>query len=120
MFEFNGYDVYAKVDDRNRIIAVNSSAFITDYTDWILIESGVHGDRGHHAQGNYFPDGLFEMEYMIPKYEYVDGVVSKRTDDEINEDIAAINSIEAAPTQLDIIEAQVTYTALMTDTLLEV
>ena len=27
---------------------------------------------------------------------------------------------EAAPTQLDIIEAQVTYTAMMTDTLLEV
>ena len=121
MFEFKGYDVYAKLDEQSRITAVNSSAFINDYDGWTLIESGVHGDRGHHAQGNYFPDGIFEMNHMIPMYEYVDGKVMKRPDAAIQADIEAIEaSIVETPSQLDIIEAQVTYTALMTDTLLEV
>ena len=31
-----------------------------------------------------------------------------------------VEQTEAAPTQLDVLEAQVTYTAMMTDTLLEV
>lgn len=119
MFEMKPYEVYVKVDERNRIISVNSSAFLTDFNGWIKIDEGF-GDKHHHAQGNYFPDGLFEMEYMIPKYEYIDGIVFKRGEEEIAEDIAAIINVEPAPTQLDIIEAQVTYTALMTDTLLEV
>lgn len=119
MFEMKPYEVYVKVDERNRIVSVNSSAFLSDVTGWIKIAEGF-GDMYHHAQGNYFPDGLFEMEYMIPKYEYIDGIVFKRGEDDIAADIVEILNVEPAPTQLDIIEAQVTYTALMTDTLLEV
>lgn len=119
MFEMKPYEVYVKVDEKNRIISVNSSAFLTDFDGWIKIDEGF-GDKYHHAQGNYFPDSLFEFEYMIPKYEYVDGVARTRSEVEIEADIAEIKNVEPAPTQLDIIEAQVTYTALMTDTLLEV
>lgn len=119
MFEMKPYEVYVKVDERNRIISVNSSAFLSDFDGWIKIDEGF-GDMYHHAQGNYFPEGIFEMEYMIPKYKYVDGVVIQRVNEEIDADIFEIISVEPAPTQLDIIEAQVTYTALMTDTLLEV
>lgn len=36
------------------------------------------------------------------------------------DDLPQIKEIEYEPTQLDIIEAQVTYTAMMTNTLLEV
>lgn len=119
MFEMKPYEVYIKVDEKNRITSVNSSAFLTDFDGWIKIDEGF-GDKFHHAQGNYFPDGLFEFEHMIPKYKYVDSVVRTRSEAEIEADIAEIKNVEATPTQLDIIEAQVTYTALMTDTLLEV
>lgn len=50
-----------------------------------------------------------------------DGVVTSMTANQEAYDaaIAATKETEAAPTQLDILEAQVTYTAMMTDTLLE-
>lgn len=57
---------------------------------------------------------------MIPLYKYVDGEVVKRTAEEIGADRAALPAPEDAPTQLDRIEAQAVYTAMMTDTLLEV
>lgn len=38
------YTVYAKTDDRNIIIAINSSAFLTDTTNWMEIDEG-EGDR---------------------------------------------------------------------------
>ena len=81
-----------------------------------------------NEEGSYqfrlYPDGkenpaLFEWEHMIPLYKY-DGEVKKRTAEEIEADIAAIPDPEEVPSQLDMIEAQVTYTAMMTDTLLEV
>ena len=50
-------------------------------------------------------------------YKYEDGKIIKRSDEEIAEDKRIQDLI---PTQLDIIEAQVTYTAMLTDTLLEV
>lgn len=78
-----------------------------------------------NEQGGYqfrlFPYGeenpcLFTYD-LIPLYKW-DGEVIKRTEEEIEADRAAIVVPEPAPTQLDIIEAQVTYTAMMTDTLL--
>lgn len=38
----------------------------------------------------------------------------------VEEEMEDVKEVEAEPTQLDILEAQVTYTAMMTDTLLEV
>lgn len=54
-----------------------------------------------------FPDG------NVADYRYVDGEFIY---DPLPEPEQPIN----APTQMDILEAQVTYTAMMTDTLLEV
>lgn len=48
----------------------------------------------------------------VSDYRYVDG--------EFIYDPLPIESVNEQPTQLDRIEAQVTYTAMMTDTLLEV
>ena len=109
------YEVYIKTNTNGYIIDVNSSEFLTDITDWIKIDSG-YGDKYHHAQGNYFPEPII-TDNGVYRYKLVDGEVAKRTDEEMNMDIVeAIN----VPSQLDIIEAQVTYTAMMTDTLLEV
>ena len=43
----------------------------------------------------------------------------KRTEEEIEADIAAIPEPEEVPSQLDMVEAQAFFTAMMTDTLLE-
>ena len=50
----NQYIVYAKTNSSDYIAAINSSAFLTDLTDWVEIDLG-NGDKYHHAQGNYFP-----------------------------------------------------------------
>ena len=89
------YIVYIKTDEQGRIIAVNSSAFLDDTTDWIEIDSGV-GDKYHHAQGNYLnkpictDDGIYQ-------YKLVDGAVVERTVEEIAADLAA----QPVPSQSD-------------------
>ena len=50
------------------------------------------------------------------RYKLVDGKVAERTQEEMDADYTPP---EATPTQLDRIEAQALYTALMTDTILE-
>ena len=57
-----------------------------------------------------FPFGVITVDESVPP------VVTSWTPGEIPEP----EPVEEQPTQLDIIEAQVTYTAMMTDTLLEV
>ena len=110
----NPYIVYVKPNFNSYITAVNSSAFLTDLTGWVEIDSG-YGDKYHHAQGNYFPKHLYD-ERGIYRYKLLDGQPVERTQEEMDADYVQPVS---TPTQLDIIEAQVTYTAMMTDTLLE-
>lgn len=69
MFEMQPYIVYVKPDAQNRIVAVNSSAFLTDTDGWVEIDRGF-GDRYHHAQGNYFPKPLYD-ERGIHRYKIV-------------------------------------------------
>lgn len=78
---FKGYDVYVKLNANNIIIAINSSAFIKDFTGWTLIESNVQGDKGHHAQGNYLSLGLIDSNGSY-NYKYIDGELIERTDEE--------------------------------------
>lgn len=106
------YIVYVKIDEQDRIYSVNSSAFIDQFDGWIPIDSG-YGTKYHHAQGHYF-DSIFDENgaYM---YKLVDMRPVIRSEAERMSDIFAAEQ----PSQLDQIEAQVMYTALMTDTLLE-
>ena len=110
---------YITVDEQNRIVNGFSDAFRQPSdTDICLIDQ-----RGY--QFRLFPGGeenppLYEFEHMVPLYKWEDGKVSRRTEEEIKADVAALPSPAESPTQLDQIEAQVTYTAMMTDTLLEV
>ena len=78
------YTVYIQIDDLSRIIAINSSAFLSSTEGWIEIDSGL-GDRYHHAQGNYFPKPIYE-ERGIPVYKYIDGEVLERNQEEIDAD----------------------------------
>ena len=79
--EFEPYIVYVKTNFNGYITAVNSSAFLTDTTDWVEIDSG-YGDKYHHAQGNYFPEPIMTMGGAY-RYKLVDGEVVECTEDEI-------------------------------------
>lgn len=65
----------------------------------------------------YAPDGAILVDELpdgdVSDYRYQDGVY-------IYDPLPKPEPAEEQPTQLDLIEAQVTYTAMMTDTLLEV
>ena len=130
----NPYVVYVKTDFNGCITAVNSSAFLKDMDDWMEIDRG-YGDKYHHAQGNYFPKPIMD-ERGIKRYKaipFIDApegeiiarffkddveyLIFERTQEEMDADYIVPYPF---PSQLDIIEAQVTYTAMMTDTVLEV
>lgn len=112
--EMQPYVVYVKVDESNRITAINSSEFLTDVIGWTGIDSG-YGDKYHHAQGNYFSQPIID-NHGIYRYKLANGKPVERTQEEMDADYV---EPDAAPTQLDRIEAQALYTALMTDTLIE-
>ena len=83
-FEMKPYEVYVQTDDANRIIAINSSAFLYDTEGWVEIDRGF-GDRYHHAQGNYLPLPLMD-ERGVYRYKLVDGKVAERTQEEMDGD----------------------------------
>ena len=78
------YVVYVKVDESNRITAINSSEFLIDITGWTEIDSG-YGDKYHHAQGNYFPQPIMD-ERGIYRYKLVDGKPVERGQEEMDAD----------------------------------
>ena len=108
------YIVYVKINPAGYITAVNSSAFLTDLTGWTEIDSGT-GDKYHHAQGNYFPLPLM-TEGGAYRYKLAGGKPVECTPEEIQGQIK--NHTGKANWQ-DVMEAQVLYTAMMTDTMLE-
>ena len=81
------YKIFIRVDDSDRIIDVNSSAFLSDTTGWVQIDEGT-GDRYHHAQNNYLPK-LQRDERGIPRYAYMpdgDPKWRERTAEEMDAD----------------------------------
>lgn len=112
----NPYIVYVKTNSNGYITAANSSAFLADTTGWVEIDQGI-GDKYHHAQGNYFPRPII-ADGGAYCYKLVDGKPVECTPEEIAQQEEALKLVDE-PTQEDRIEAQVMYTALMTDTLLD-
>lgn len=78
------YIVYGRMDDAGRLVAVNSSAYMSDTDGWMELDRGV-GVRYHHAQGNYLPGPLMD-ERGIFRYKLVNGVVTERTKEEMDAD----------------------------------
>ena len=102
------YIVYAKIDSENRIISVNSSAFVPP--EWGTEIDRGSGDRYHHAQGNYFPAPIY-TEDGIPRYKLQDGQAVERTEEEIAADRAAIPA--PPPTAQEQLRADVDFLAAM-------
>lgn len=91
--EMNPYIVYVKLDDANRITAVNSSAFLSNTDGWTEIDNG-HGDKYHHAQGNYFPKAIRDVCGMC-LYKLEDGKPVERTQEEMELDYSSIEKVQS-------------------------
>lgn len=109
--------VYILCDGEGIITSVDGGYTISNIRDiakWVLIDEG-YGDRYNLCQGNYFDKPIID-ERGIYRYKLMDGKPVERTQEEMDADYV---EPEVKPTQLDRIEAQALYTALMTDTLIE-
>lgn len=107
--------VYVLPDASGRITRIDGGYTMPeDLTGWVLIDEGT-GDRYNLCQGNYLPGPLTD-ERGVYRYKLADGKPVERTQEEMDADYVPT---EETPTQLDRIEAQALYTALMTDTLIE-
>lgn len=89
------YSVYTAVDERQRITAVNSDAFLSDLSGWTKIDEGFDS-RCRLAQHNYFPKPLYTPD-GIPRYKLQDGKAVERTEEEIQADREARPTPEPAP-----------------------
>ena len=108
IFNIDPYIVYVRIDDMDRIVSINSSAFLTDTSGWIEIDRGF-GDKYHHAQGNYFPLSLYE-DRGIPRYKLVESKPVERTQEEIDADyvepVPQPNETDIALVELAALEAE--------------
>ena len=108
--------VYINKDSENNITSINSEIFLSkeEMSTMTEIDKGK-GDKYAHAQGLYLDKGLVD-EHGRYNYKYVDGKVIEVAE----ADKPKVVDPEQQATAQDKIEAQVMYTALMTDTLLAV
>ena len=110
----NEYKVYVSLQD-GYITSINSEIFLSleEMDTMTKIDQG-QGDKYAHAQGQYLEKGLVD-EHGRYNYKYVEGKVIEVAEAEK----PAVKEPEQQATARDKIEAQVMYTAMMTDTLLE-
>lgn len=110
----NEYKVYVSLQD-GYITSINSEIFLSEEEIQTMVEIDKgQGDKYAHAQGLYLEKGLVD-EHGRYNYKYVDNKVVEVAEAEK----PTIKGPEQQATAQDKIEAQVMYTAMMTDTLLE-
>ena len=108
------YKVYVSLQD-GYITSINSEIFLSqeEMSTMTEIDKG-QGDRYAHAQSQYLEKGLVD-EHGRYNYKFLEGKVIEVAE----KDKPTIEEPEQQATAQDKIEAQVMYTAMMTDTLLE-
>ena len=110
----NEYKVYVSLQD-GYITSINSEIFLSQEEIQAMTEIDKgRGDKYAHAQGLYLEKGLVD-EHGRYNYKFVEGKVVEVSEEEK----PTIKEPEQQATAQDKIEAQVMYTAMMTDTLLE-
>lgn len=108
------YKVYVSLSD-GYITSINSEIFLSQEEIQAMTEIDKgRGDKYAHAQGLYLEKGLVD-EHGRYNYKFVEGKVVEVAEEEK----PTIKEPEQQATAQDKIEAQVMYTAMMTDTLLE-
>lgn len=110
--------VYIKTDAEGRVLRCEGGytmSNIDDVTKWTYVDEGT-GDRYNLCQSHYLDGGLYTHD-GIPRYKYEGGACVLRSEEELAADRDALP--KPRPSQLDRIEAQAMYTAMMTDTMME-
>lgn len=109
------YKVYVKLNDDKCITSIDSEIFLSEeeIQGMTNIDEG-ESDKYVHAQSQYLEKGLVDEQGRY-NYKFVEGKVVEIAEG----DKPTIKEPEQQATAQDKIEAQVMYTALMTDTLLE-
>ena len=108
------YKVYVSLSD-GYITSINSEIFLSQEEIQTMTEiDRGQGDKYAHAQGLYLEKGLVD-EHGRYNYKFVENKVVEVAEG----DKPTIEEPEQQATAQDRIEAQVMYTAMMTDTLLE-
>ena len=116
MFKMPKSRVYILLDEKERIVRIEGEYSLpSDLTGWVQIDEG-YGDRFSLAQSHYLDGGLYTMQGIL-RWKYEDGACVLRSEAEIAADRDALPKPQ--PSQLDRVEAQATYTAMMTDTMME-
>lgn len=95
--------VYAKLDENNVIISVNSSIFLKDTTDYIEIAKGS-GDKYAHAQSNYLDKDIMDEQGRY-NYKYYRKKVVELTEEE-KETLFPVQESTVEPTGQEQINAQ--------------
>ena len=109
--------VYILLDAQNRITRIEGEYSLpADLTGWVLIEEGAPCDRLNLAQSHYLDGGLYTHDGLL-RYKYEGGACVLRSEAELAVDRDALPKPQ--PSQLDRVEAQAPYTAMMTDTMME-
>ena len=110
----NEYKVYVSLQD-GYITSINSEIFLSEeeMSTMTEIDRG-QGDKYAHAQSQYL-----EKELVDEKGRYNYKFVENKVVEVAEEEKPTIKEPEQQATAQDKIEAQVMYTAMMTDTLLE-
>lgn len=108
------YKVYVSLSD-GYITSINSEIFLSEEEIQTMTEIDQgQGDKYVHAQSQYLEKGLIDEQGRY-NYKFVEGKVVEVPEG----NKPTIKEPEQQATAQDKIEAQVMYTALMTDTLLE-
>lgn len=108
---------YIKADAQGRVVDGWSNGPFPDRdTDGAVCINEEGGYQFRLAPGGEENPRLFDRR-GVALYKYRDGQIVARTQEEIAADAAAIPA--PGPTAAERLEAQVTYTAMMTDTLIE-
>lgn len=110
----NEYKVYVSLQD-GYITSINSEIFLSEeeISTMTKIDQG-QGDRYAHAQSQYLDKELVDEQGRY-NYKFLEGKIVEVAEGEK----LTIKEPEQQATAQDKIEAQVMYTAMMTDTLLE-
>lgn len=98
------YKVYVKTDDAGRVLAINSDAFLPSTDGWTLIDEG-HGDKYHHAQGNYFAHPITD-ERGVSRYKLVNGKPAERTQEEMDADYTPPVPVPTAEERITALEQE--------------
>lgn len=77
------YKVFVQTDERGSVIYINSSFYVSESDDYIVIDEG-EGERYKEAKDLYLEKGLYGHNGTVqtPNYKIVSGELVERTKEE--------------------------------------